>query len=117
MFLYNRKNCYFAYIYLLVWFTSTHELIILVLKAYLLFQSRRSSGTLDALKPTPYILRTLKYTVKGAVGGEGLLKPYVCNFLVDSKYRKLGYAKLLLKECEFVAKKSILIFYLFDYIL
>ena len=49
-----------------------------------------SSGTMEALDPVPWSKRR---QIKG-------LKPYICNFLTAPKYRKRGFAKMLITECE-----------------
>ena len=47
--------------------------------------------SLEALKPTPYLLRSVKH------GND--LRPYLCNLLVAPEYRRKGLGRRLVNEC------------------
>lgn len=51
-----------------------------------------SSGTMDALIPLPLANRQLLYGKT--------LEPYLCNLLVEPKYRKQGLGRKLVSACE-----------------
>jgi ribosomal protein S18 acetylase RimI-like enzyme len=53
--------------------------------------------SLEALKPLPYLLRSVKY-------GNNL-KPYLCNLLVAPEYRRKGLGRRLVNECITTSKE------------
>ncbi len=53
--------------------------------------------SLEALKPLPYLLRSVKY-------GNNL-KPYLCNLLVAPEYRRKGLGRKLVNECITISRE------------